>query len=330
MPPENWRRDLPARLHRFRVWLIESALPQTKTALSKIGPAMDRALNALDRLALPTHIRKVLPERLKDRVPENFKFQSALREGFPAFLSRLVKRDRNFQVTFLAIFFSTFFLADLTALLIERYIPEPPPPGTLAGGQSQRTPNLDDYNVVFTRNLFSSAGVIAGEAPVVPGAAQQPDVNAPATPTTLPFHLIGTVILKDELRSLATIEDKAASLVYPVRSSDEIPGKAKITDIFPTRVEFLNLASGRREFIELPKDNFSSKIGIASTISAKAPEKKSGIESTGTNKFNIPRDEINKTLADLNNVLTQARCIPNFKNGQPNGFKCFQIAPGSI
>jgi general secretion pathway protein C len=35
-------------------------------------------------------------------------------------------------------------------------------------------------------------------------------------------------------------------------------------------------------------------------------------------------------LADLNNVLTQARCVPNFENGLPSGYKCFQIVPGSI
>ncbi|MBI3542315.1 MAG: PDZ domain-containing protein, partial [Deltaproteobacteria bacterium] len=35
-------------------------------------------------------------------------------------------------------------------------------------------------------------------------------------------------------------------------------------------------------------------------------------------------------MANLNEVLQQARAIPNFENGMPDGYKILQIVPGSI
>ena len=140
--------------------------------------------------------------------------------------------------------------------------------------------------------------------------------------------MIGTLILRDELRSLATIEDKSASLVYPVRSEDEIPGKARIIKIDPTRVTFVNLSSGRREFVELPEDlNANPRITLGTTKKVTAG---GGIEKVAPNQFNVARTEVDKAMADLNNILTQARAVPNFENGAPSGYSLFQIVPGSI
>lgn len=55
-----------------------------------------------------------------------------------------------------------------------------------------------------------------------------------------------------------------------------------------------------------------------------------GIEKVNSTTFNVARTEVDKALADLNQVLTQARAIPNIENGQASGYKLFQIVPGSI
>ena len=132
-----------------------------------------------------------------------------------------------------------WFLADISALFAGKYIPEPPtarPPRSGAFGLRPKT--LEAYNPVFARNLFNSKGLIPGEDTSTPG-----DPGGPPVKTTLPFTLVGTMVLRDELRSIATIEDKSASTVYPVRVEDEIPGKAKILKIEPTRVIFVNTSS---------------------------------------------------------------------------------------
>ena len=99
---------------------------------------------------------------------------------------------------------------------------------------------MEDYNVIFSRNLFNSQGIIPGEEG--PNTGAPIDLGGAPVRTSLPFNLIGTMILRDETRSIATIEDKSASMVYPVRETDEIPAKAKILRIEPRKVTFINIA----------------------------------------------------------------------------------------
>lgn len=233
----------------------------------------------------------------------------------------------SFYGLLLTIFLCTWFLADLTSLVVEDYIPEPPRASLTqprTGAARQRT--IEEYGVIFTRNLFNSQGLIPGEET----QGGPTDQGGEPVKTTLPLNLIGTIILSDELRSLATIEDKSASQVYPVRIDDEIPSKARILSIQSRKVIFINVASGRREFVELPEDPVTSNPRVSFAPKGGGGGKGAGIERTSPNNFAVSRSEIDKQLGDLNNVLTQARCVPNFENGMPSGFKCFQIVPGSI
>jgi general secretion pathway protein C len=222
---------------------------------------------------------------------------------------------------------STYFLADLTALLSESFIPAPPP--TRVGGSfgSRGFQPQEDDSIIWVRNLISSKGLLPGED------TGQPVSDPGGTPvrTSLPFNLIGTLILRDELRSIATIEDRSAQQVYPVRIEDEIPGKAKILSIESRKVVFLNPSSGRREFVDLPETNVGvgAKISIQGNTRPSGP-KGAGIEKVSPTQFNVARGEIDRALADLNQVLTQARAVPHFENGVPAGYKLFQIVPGSI
>ena len=56
----------------------------------------------------------------------------------------------------------------------------------------------------------------------------------------------------------------------------------------------------------------------------------SGVTKFSETEYKVDRSELDKTLANLNEVATQARIVPSFRNGQPNGFKLFSIRPGSI
>lgn len=240
----------------------------------------------------------------------------------------LQKRGASFFGKLLTVLLCTFFLADVTAILAGRFIPDPPYVRPVSFISSRKSKVIDDYNTIFTRNLFNSKGLIPGDE-ATPGQTQ--DMGGPPVKTSLPFNLIGTLILEDSSRSIATIEDKSASAVYPVRVDDEIPTKARIIEIDARKVIFVNIGTGRREFVELPEDLDAKNPRITlGSRKGSLSSSRSGIDQVTPNSFNIARSEIDKAMADFNNILTQARAIPNFENGLPNGYKLFQIIPGSI
>lgn len=232
----------------------------------------------------------------------------------------------NFFALVIAILLVTYIGADLSALFIEKLIPDAPQSrGSRFGGDSRPMKNISDYQAILTRNLFNSRGLIPGDD--IPGTQDQ---NNEPVKTTLPLNLIGTVILKNELRSIATIEDRDAQMVFPVRVDDEIPGKARILSIEAYKVIFTNPNTGRREFVDLPEDLNANPISLGAPRSAKSANLGGGIEQTAPTQFNLPRPEIDKALANMNEVLTQARAIPHTENGMPAGYKLIQIVPGSI
>ncbi|MCC7442628.1 MAG: hypothetical protein IT285_13410 [Bdellovibrionales bacterium] len=226
-----------------------------------------------------------------------------------------------------AVVLSAWFLADVTALMLESYVPEPPAVFTGAGGgQGERPKMVGAYDGIARRNLFNSRGLIPGEGgPTQPGQTEDPDgpcINR----TTLTLNLLGTLITRDKVHSIATIEDRGSNDVYPVRAGDEVPSKLRVVDIEARKVCFVNLSTGRKEFIDLPEDE---AVRPARTATRPAPST-GGIAKKGQTQFNVPRTEIDSAMSDLNKVLTQARAVPHFENGVPAGYKLFQIVPGSI
>lgn len=235
---------------------------------------------------------------------------------------KIQNRGYSFYGKLGTVILSTYFLSDVTATISGRYIPEPPIARTQSNSGLTRVKTLAEYNIIFTRNLFNHDGLIPGEDN---GNGAFDPGGAPVK-TTLPLNLIGTMILQDDAYSLATIEDKSASMIYPVRVDEEIPKKAKIIKIEARKVIFLNIAANRREFVELPED----PTGATPQVTLAAAKGGPTIEKVGANQFSIPKAELDKTLADFNNVLTQARAVPYFENGAPAGYRFFQITPGSV
>jgi general secretion pathway protein C len=221
---------------------------------------------------------------------------------------------------------SNYFLSDISSLMLGNFIPDPGPNSFRSSrynpdGRADKT--VADYHAIAGRNLFNSKGLIPGD-----DENPNPDSNATPVKTQLPFNLVGTLIMTNPLHSLATIEDKSLSSIYPVGVDDEIPGKAKIQSIEPRKVIFFNKTSGRREYVEIPEDVDTGRgSGLGGGMN---PNQFSGVEKLSPSQFNVSRIEVDKALSDFNNILTQARAIPNTENGVAAGYKLFQIVPGSI
>ncbi|WP_257458669.1 type II secretion system protein GspC [Archangium lipolyticum] len=159
------------------------------------------------------------------------------------------------------------------------------------------------------------------------------DPNAAPVKSGLRVKLLGTLVASDKLWSVASVQDmnNQRSTTYMV--GDRIQG-AEVIDIERERVIILN--NGRKEFIDgQPGDGAAPVASYTPPVTTPVQPPPgngmgNGIKALGENDYEVPRTEIDRTLANLNDVAMQARIVPAFKDGQAQGFKLFSIRPDSI
>lgn len=152
------------------------------------------------------------------------------------------------------------------------------------------------------------------------------------TRSALRVKLLGTTLANVPEWSIATLFDLNDSKSSVHMVGDRILD-AEIVAIELRRVIILN--NGRREYIDASEPEGG---GSAPRFAAKAasPAKKessldlSGIRATSANTYEVPKDELQKALGNMNEIATQARIVPSFKNGESQGFKIFSIKPNSL
>jgi general secretion pathway protein C len=164
--------------------------------------------------------------------------------------------------------------------------------------------------------------------------------------TNLRLQLLGTMVANDKRWSMALIMDleKQSSDYYLHR--DRVKN-CVIHDIQrePQRVVVINEETHRLEYIDAVPGSGATVAGNVGNLgtapvpppdgAAEAPPADpnapvEGVKQKSENEYSISRSKLDSTLGNLNDVATQARIVPSFKNGVANGFKLFSIRPGSI
>lgn len=243
-------------------------------------------------------------------------------EAFQNIRNSFSRKSYGLYFTLFSILAAAYFLADTLSLFTHLLIPEAPPvPALRSVAKPKKKASFEDYQAIIKRNIFNSSGLI-------PEDNDQMLANGPARKSMLPLNLIGTVVLKDELKSMATIEDKSANMIYPVRIDDTVANKIQIKKIERLKVYFINQANGQLEYIEI-----IDELPLLKTRPLSAPTTKGSgdsVQQKSESHFEVNRSEVDKAVSNLQEVLQQARAIPNFENGVQDGYKIVQIEPGSI
>jgi general secretion pathway protein C len=156
------------------------------------------------------------------------------------------------------------------------------------------------------------------------------DMNAAPVRSSLRLKLLGTLV-SDSMPtwSVASIQD-LVTLKTATYMADDMLQSAKVLEIERERVIILN--NNRKEFIDASGEAGPPPAAIPGPPKEMGPPvaSNSNIKKLGDNDYEIPRAEIDKTLANLNDVAMQARIVPAFKDGVAQGFKLFSIRPDSI
>ncbi|HEY1088117.1 MAG TPA: type II secretion system protein GspC, partial [Archangium sp.] len=168
--------------------------------------------------------------------------------------------------------------------------------------------------------------------PVVP----QVDLNAAPVKSALRAKLLGTLVSESNPQwSVASIQDVVTLKTNTYMVGDKVLGVAEVLEIERLRVIVLN--NNRKEYIDGTPgtgDGAPPPPPVAAKPVDSGPPPSvalgAGVKQIDENTYEIPRAEIDKTLANLNDVAMQARIVPAFKDGVAQGFKLFSIRPDSI
>ncbi len=172
------------------------------------------------------------------------------------------------------------------------------------------------------------------------------DVRAPPAKTGLRAQLVAGVVAEQPRWSIASITDLSTRETRIYGIGDAVLG-AQLLSVERIRderdatgagfkVAAIVCNNGSKEYIDFePSDG--SAVAAAPNIGVFAPTEEigpanpaEGVRKVADNRYEIKRGVIENALSNLNNIATQARIVPSFKNGVSNGFKLFSIQPGSL
>jgi len=159
--------------------------------------------------------------------------------------------------------------------------------------------------------------------------AQKPDMSAEPVRTSLRLKLLGTLVSTLPGWSIGSILDLNSQKSSTLMVGDRVQN-AEVLSIQRDRVIIAN--NGRREYISAEAgDGAPQPPPIATTRPVTEPGPYgAGIKALDDNNYEVPRGEVDRALANLNDLAMQARIVPAFKDGQAEGFKLFSIRPDSL
>jgi general secretion pathway protein C len=238
----------------------------------------------------------------------------------------LVIRKYFWAVNLCFVALAALLAAKTVNLFIEAAIaPAPSAPtarGAVRAAQSDAPASLDLSKLAQLMNL---------PLPVPEAETEQarPDMSSEPVRTSLRVKLLGTLLSTLPSWSIGSILDLNSQKSSTVMVGDKVQN-AEVLNILRDRIIIAN--NGRREYINAEAgEGPPPPPPIATTRPVNEPNQYgAGIKALDDNNYEVPRNEVDRALANLNDLAMQARIVPAFKDGQAEGFKLFSIRPDSL
>jgi general secretion pathway protein C len=177
-----------------------------------------------------------------------------------------------------------------------------------------------ERQIILTRNLFNSSTQSL--------SAEQ--IEEEIEKSRLPVTLLGTFAANDPAVSRATLLDKEKNETLVVAVGDQIKGVAVVTRIERRRV-VLTENGAPRELTIGEQDGALSQPSVQRANAQRHPARaaRSAIRRTESG-IAVSREEIQKTIRNPNDLLSQARVLPKFEDGVMVGLQVNGIQSGSV
>jgi len=180
--------------------------------------------------------------------------------------------------------------------------------GKLDGREQARQGPLD-YAAIFERNLFGSEP-IRDTAVASPGARDD-------------LLLRGTAEFGG--RGYAVIEDTDSGKQGIFEVGETVFDGPKLIEVDAQTATILR--GNRRIVLEITESQVESG---SSAEGAGATATGGGIRQLGENRYVVDRGEVDHSIENLSQVVTQMRAVPYLKDGKSVGFRVFNIRAGSL
>jgi general secretion pathway protein C len=191
-----------------------------------------------------------------------------------------------------------------------------------------------------------------GDAAEARGPQNCWDASATPVKTGLRAQLVAAVVADDPRLSLASITDLSTHETQVYGVGDEVLNAQVLSveklrdegdDITgaPFKLVAIVCNEGRKEYLDFEPEEAAAPTpapiarmpaarGAPANPRPGGPSAGEGVKKVSDNRYEVKRSFIDSTLSNLNQVATQARIVPSFRNGVANGFKLFSIQPGSL
>ena len=209
---------------------------------------------------------------------------------------------------------AAYLAADLVNILVgARLEASVPPLQSSAAVRPMPTAPAADLGLIVKANLFQPGqrGVQNAGSAVV-----EPPVELEST-----HRLVGTVTGAGSF-GFAVLEEKSNKAQSLFRVNDLLPGGAQLIGI--ERYEIVIRIGSVTRYLAVQED-----LPSASMVSDSGA-KSGGVREVASNHWLIERRKVDAALANLPQLLTQARLIPNFSGGKSDGFRLINIKPNSF
>jgi len=210
-----------------------------------------------------------------------------------------------------------------------RIIPTPPTPASVVRPAARPAPT--SYRGVVRRNVFNSAPTATAPVADAPMASGDATPAAPVVePLNLNVRLTGTVVSPSANQSYAFIYETAARREKLYRVGERVLGEGVVATIERTSVRLTR--GGAEQILRLFEEKKKKPLRGGRRIAVGAAPTRSPEygNDEAVEARTMDRQELDEALADLPRLLTQARLLPNFRAGVTDGFRIFNIVPGSL
>ena len=206
-------------------------------------------------------------------------------------------------------------------------------PAAMQGAEPVSGDRLTDYAAIQNRNLFNAHPKPVEVKPPEP-TTQVPDTPTPAAVPLAPLDvtLVGTALIEGG-RSYALIE--SGNDLKLVREGDEVAPGARLVTVKTDRILVARGATTEEILLYPPESAARPAVAARRPPPATRPQPTpepatETVRQVDDSTWLVDSREIEQASENMSQLMTQIRVVPNFTDGQPDGFKVFAIRPGSL